>query len=337
MDISPKLLRDVEFREQRKGYSPDQVDDFLERLAVGVGQLQEQLREARARAEQAERGRGDGGPDEEGITRTLVLAQRTADAALLEARQEAAATTAEAQERAATMVAEAQEQAASLVSTAEERAAASDRAAAERAASVVSEAETRVANELAPLLAQRDALQQDVEALRAWASEIRSRMADELRQQLAWLDGDAADLPGAPAVLEMELPVPEGSAASAGEHQDEGSDDEQAADGPLSESDPEAATAEGGGPERDADGAGGPPPPGVLDAEHRARVEQGDHGVEGGPLATAAADDPFLAELRLAVTDDEPLGPRDPVATDFDHEHDDDDLSSSMFRRKKRR
>ena len=53
--------------------------------------------------------------------------------------------------------------------------------------------------------------------------------------------------------------------------------------------------------------------------------------MEGGPLATAAAGDPFLAELRLAVTDDEPLGPRDPVTTDVDHE------DASMFRRKKRR
>lgn len=333
MDISPKLLRDVEFREQRKGYSPDQVDDFLERLAVGVGQLQEQLKEATARAEEAERRRGEGGADEEGITRTLVLAQRTADAALLEARQGAAATTAEAQERAATLVAEAQEQAASLVSSAEERAAASDRAAAERAASVVSEAETRVANELAPLLAQRDALQQDVEALRAWASEIRVRMADELRQQLAWLDGDGADLPAAPAVLEMELP--EGAGAPADEHQGDGAvDDEHPSDAAQGAGGPQPGSDDGAAPEQDRNGSGGPPPIGVLDAEHRARVDQGDHGVEGGPLATAAADDPFLAELRLAVTDDEPLGPRDPVTADFDHGDDDD--SSSLFRRKKR-
>ena len=329
MDISPKLLRDVEFREQRKGYSPDQVDDFLERLAVGVGQLQEQLKEATARAE---RRPADGTPDEEGITRTLVIAQRTADAVLLEARQEAATTTAEAQERAATMVAEAQEQATTLVSTAEERAAASDQAAAERAASVVSDAETRVANELAPLLAQREALQQDVEALRAWASEIRSRMADELRQQLAWLDGDSGDLPSAPPVLEMELPVPEGPAAPTDEHHEgHASDDEGAPAGAQAEDGPQAGQDDGAGPERDANGSAGSPPVGALDAEHRARVEHGDHGVEGGPLATAAAGDPFLAELRLAVTDDEPLGPRDPVTTDVDHE------DASMFRRKKRR
>jgi DivIVA domain-containing protein len=174
MDISPQLLRDVEFREQRRGYSPNEVDDFLERLAVGIGQLQQQVKDATARAEEAERRGASGSTDEDGIKRTLVLAQRTADAALEEARQQAAATVAEAEERAA-----------QLVAGAEEQAGATERAAAERAATTVSQAEARVADELVPLLSQRDALHRDVEALQAWATDVRSRLADELRQQLA--------------------------------------------------------------------------------------------------------------------------------------------------------
>jgi hypothetical protein len=74
-----------------------------------------------------------------------------------------------------------------------------------------------------------------------------------------------------------------------------------------------------------------------VDADRPDRVDHGDHGVEGGPLATAAADDPFLAELRRAVTDDEPLGPRDVVDVDTDLHGDADDPASSMFRRRKRR
>lgn len=326
MDISPKLLRDVEFREQRRGYSPSEVDDFLERLAVGVGQLQQQVKEAGERAEEADRRSAAGSPSEDGIKRTLVLAQRTADAALEEARQQAAATVADADERAAQVVA-----------GAEERAATTEQAAAERAATVVSQAEDRVVTELVPLLSQRDALQQDVEALQAWASEVRAHLATELRQQLAWLEGGGAELPPAPEVVDLELPALDGTAS--------GPDDR----GPSGPADRGPSGPDDRGPsgpddvlQPDADGVGDTDATGVTRApderDRPERVDHGDHGVEGGPLATAAADDPFLAELRRAVTDEEPLGPRDPVEADAaGGAGDEDDLASSMFRRKKRR
>ncbi|CAA9249011.1 MAG: hypothetical protein AVDCRST_MAG20-2045 [uncultured Acidimicrobiales bacterium] len=320
MDISPQLLRDVEFREQRRGYSPNEVDDFLERLAVGVGQLQQQVKEATDRAEEAERRAASGSTDEDGIKRTLVLAQRTADAALEEARQQAAATVAEAEARAAQLVAEA-----------EERAGEAERTAQERAATTVSQAEARVADELVPLLSQRDALHQDVEALRAWAADVRARVADELRQQLAWLDGGPPDPPAPPGVVDLTIPDELLNSTEAdrtapvevvgGTPPEQGDD---ATAGVAAEASPgsDGATDEGVASERARRGA----------------VEHGDHGVEGGPLATAAADDPFLAELRRAVTDDEPLGPRDSVVTDASGDPgEDDDLAATMFRRRKRR
>ena len=36
MEVSPKVLRDVQFREKiRGGYHPEDVDEFLEQAAVG--------------------------------------------------------------------------------------------------------------------------------------------------------------------------------------------------------------------------------------------------------------------------------------------------------------
>ena len=55
MDISPKLLREVEFREQWRGYNPEEVDEFLERLALGLEELQARLADALERATAAER------------------------------------------------------------------------------------------------------------------------------------------------------------------------------------------------------------------------------------------------------------------------------------------
>jgi hypothetical protein len=81
-----------------------------------------------------------------------------------------------------------------------------------------------------------------------------------------------------------------------------------------------------------------PEPTGVLDLRD---LEDDRPGTDRGALASAAADDPFLAELRRAVTDDEPLGPRERVVVDTggDDLHDDDDLlgPTSVFRRRKRR
>ncbi|MBV8981147.1 MAG: DivIVA domain-containing protein, partial [Acidimicrobiia bacterium] len=44
MELSPQQLCDVEFSEQWRGYNRDQVDDFIERVAAAVSQLQERLK-----------------------------------------------------------------------------------------------------------------------------------------------------------------------------------------------------------------------------------------------------------------------------------------------------
>jgi hypothetical protein len=52
-------------------------------------------------------------------------------------------------------------------------------------------------------------------------------------------------------------------------------------------------------------------------------------------LADAAADDPFLAELRRAVIDPEPLGPR-PEGEMGQLYDDDEDMAGGRFRRRRR-
>ncbi len=52
MDLSAKLLREVEFRTSLRGYDTDEVDEFLEKVAVAVEELQEKMRQLAYRAEQ---------------------------------------------------------------------------------------------------------------------------------------------------------------------------------------------------------------------------------------------------------------------------------------------
>jgi DivIVA domain-containing protein len=55
MDLTPQSLHSVEFREARRGgYNTRDVDDFLERVAAGVGHLNERARDAHGRADAAE-------------------------------------------------------------------------------------------------------------------------------------------------------------------------------------------------------------------------------------------------------------------------------------------
>ena len=54
MDGAPQKLTDVTFDECRRGYDPEQVDTYLEKVSQAVDQLKDLLRDALARAEGAE-------------------------------------------------------------------------------------------------------------------------------------------------------------------------------------------------------------------------------------------------------------------------------------------
>src|ERR1700732_2294734 len=110
MDVSPKTLREVEFREKMRGYHPEDVDHFLEQVAAGLEVLQERLRQAVERAQRAEAAASDVGGNDETLRKTLVLAQRTADLAVQEAGEQAARILAGAEQQAQAVLAEAEEQ-----------------------------------------------------------------------------------------------------------------------------------------------------------------------------------------------------------------------------------
>jgi DivIVA domain-containing protein len=143
MDGTPHLLTDVKFSERRRGYDPEEVDNFLERVSSAVAQLQDKLREATVRAEEADarvadaqRARaaaeselaraGSGAapasslvaasaPDLEAdadkASKILLMAQRTADATIEDANSTAQQTVSDARSKAGALVAEAQAEA----------------------------------------------------------------------------------------------------------------------------------------------------------------------------------------------------------------------------------
>jgi len=182
MEMSPQRVRSAEFKTIRKGADPDEVKVFLSDVADELERAQNQATamEARARAAVArlqevsqpsasERAVAvEASVDESAtISRTLLLAQRTADTAVAEARSEASRIVGSANDEAATTLDSTREMAAQLLAEA--------RVEARR----VGESErTAIASDVDALKARRDFLESDVEQLDLFLTEQRNRLRE---------------------------------------------------------------------------------------------------------------------------------------------------------------
>ncbi|MFP5254343.1 MAG: DivIVA domain-containing protein [Acidimicrobiia bacterium] len=315
MDVTPQLLHDVEFREaKRGGYNTQDVDDFLERVAVGIERQEALLREARQRLEaaeariaeaerrahEAEQRASSTGEADETLKRTLVLAQRTADAAIREAEEEAARTLSSAQEQAARLLAEAQETSARARAEAEDEA----RRAHEGA-------RAQVLAEMAELESMRDQLRHDAELLEQHVAHQRARLGRTAEEIIRLLEEPEAlaEVP-VPEVSDVTAPRPSAPAAQAPAPRP------PLVAPPLEEVEPEPSAevppaAWAPDDEAWADDEPGPKPEPEADLEP-------DEGPATQPVDAVGEDDPdddaYLRELRKAMTDDAPLGPRDDLS-----------------------
>jgi len=183
MEISPQTIRSTGFKTVKKGYDPDEVESFRTQVASAVETAQNQATamEARARAAVAklqevsqqvvstprEAAAPNHSGDTEVISRTLLLAQRTADATIMEARSEADGITAQAREEASRVLDSARTMATKTVED--------SRLDARKA---VEDERVRAENEVQALLARRDFLLGDVDHLEQYLQSQRERLRD---------------------------------------------------------------------------------------------------------------------------------------------------------------
>ncbi len=197
MDVTPQELRSSEIKDSWRGYDRDEVDDLLERAAVTIESLTQEVQESQRRpapapvaaaaaaAPPAEVPLPSSRDDAEMLQRTLLLAQRAADDAVNEA-----------QARAKQLLEESEAKAQTLVSDAE--------ATARR----IAEGERRrLETELLDLSARREQLRSDADALEEYVAGYRDRIRSVIEGDLAKLGGDVEPPTERPELHEVEIPL----------------------------------------------------------------------------------------------------------------------------------
>ena len=220
MDVTPHELRDVEITDAFRGYNRDEVNELLERAAAPIESQSEQIRILTERIDSATADVGRTRDNDDLLQRTLVLAQRVADEAVAEAQQQAATTAAEAQQQASTTLADAEARAHAAILDAETRSqlllteadARSQAMIAEATAEVrrVNEVErVRIEREIAQLMAQRDTLAAETDALERFEADLRTSLVDRLESDLGRLrDKLAHPVTPRPELSEISLAAP---------------------------------------------------------------------------------------------------------------------------------
>ncbi|HEX7131964.1 MAG TPA: DivIVA domain-containing protein [Iamia sp.] len=350
MDISSSLTGTKEFRIVKRGYDPDEVNAFLDQIALGVGELKRKLAEAEDTAVAARKAASaapkapaapapaaspavDTQADE--IHRALILAQRAADEEVRKATEQGEA-----------MVASARQQVEAL------RADVEAEVARRR-----DEGRADLLTEIDELERVRDSLSNDVVVLERHVEEQREVVQAAIGELQSLLDHPEAfriatetgvsttppaidRTPAAPAAA-APAPAPDDTAPPADDEALPGKADLTAALAWAASEDDAPAEAEL--PPARADGTPpaapsadlrtprtvppaaeetisitSPPPAPPTDPFAGPRGGDEDERDLGPPTEAVATvgsaadpdEDAFLAELRKAMLDDEPLGPR---------------------------
>ncbi|HXQ58943.1 MAG TPA: DivIVA domain-containing protein [Acidimicrobiales bacterium] len=206
-------LRTVEFRQTLRGYHIDDVDEYLERVAIEAEALQEQMRQSGDRMRQAaeriaqleqtvqhleqqlEQAPSAGAPAapavaDDTLQRTLLLAQKFVEQTEAEAEAQARTTLAAAEERARTTLADAET----------------------RARALTEETERHLREDISRLESIRTQLAGDVETIARHLDTERNRLRGALGDMLAWVDEHVQ--PAATLLAQPSAPTPSSSGST---------------------------------------------------------------------------------------------------------------------------
>lgn len=166
MEISAHEINVKQFHDQWRGYSQEEVDDFLDRVAETVDRLTRENRTLHQRIKELDQTVASGRETEDMLKKTLVTAQKAAEEAIGAAKAKADQLIAEAEQRVVRATDEARVKMTALEGELRRKTLDADR---EHAAH------------------KRD-LDSQLERLRAFETELKQRLKTFLEQQLRALD-----------------------------------------------------------------------------------------------------------------------------------------------------
>jgi cell division initiation protein len=232
MSVTSREINEKQFHDAWRGYNQEEVDDFLDKIAETLDQLERENTALQERLRELDQTVEASRSTEEMLKKTLVTAQKAAEEAIATAKQKAERLVSEAEERAQ----RAREELRERVATAEEE-------VRMRTAKAEEEARTRAARLEQEQEARRQEMQAAVDRLQEFETEIKGRLRAFLDQQVKALDalderGEAGSSEGG------------GGGEAAAQEQPRGEDD---ADEPATVS----AVLDGGEGSSEREGSGG--------------------------------------------------------------------------------
>ncbi len=179
-----ETLRTVEFRLGLKGYNVDEVDEYLEKVAVEAERLTEQVREMTERLDHAT----ENGVQPESVARLEAPTETDAPVPSPVADEALQQTLIMAQRFVEQAKRESEAEATQLVTSAEERAQSLVTRAEEEAHRLMTEGEQQLREEVNRLEAMRAQLIIDVESMARHLDAERTRLRTMLSEVLKWIE-----------------------------------------------------------------------------------------------------------------------------------------------------
>lgn len=177
MTLTPQDVEGQVFRERRRGYDPEEVDQFLDKVVQTLGELSRERDRAHKRIAELEELSEGARESETLLRRTLMTAERTAQQTISEAQEEAAGLREDARREAVELVERAEEDAREIRRAAQEEAEEQRRAAEDETARNLHESRTTV-----------EQVRRAVAELQQFREDYRDRTRAVIAEQLAALD-----------------------------------------------------------------------------------------------------------------------------------------------------
>ena len=183
MDVSARTIHEKQFHDAWRGYSQEEVDDFLDRVAETVDRLQRENHSLQNRIRELDQAVSTSRDTEEMLKKTLVTAQRASEEAIASAKAKAEQLITEAEARVTKANEEARVRMSSLEDEMRRKTLDADRDHANR----------------------KRELDSSIERLKTYEAELKLRLKTFLEQQLKSLDVLIEDKP-------KVVPRPDGAA-----------------------------------------------------------------------------------------------------------------------------